>query len=77
MLQAMGPLQPTFAERWIDDLEAMPLEAFARYFRPTVTSLRWLDGYYAQSSKLGHEAEVASFWDVKPTHAPHEFWGTA
>ena len=67
VVQAYGPVQPVFDERWSHDPESVPLEAFAKLYRPSVRDLQWLDAYYQDASTVGPCQEQLAFWDVKPS----------
>ena len=76
ILRLFGPTLPVFEERFPPDAEDMPLEAFCRYYRPTVQTLRWVDVYLHERSTMGDQPEVRSFWSGRPsssTQRPTKF----
>ena len=67
VLQADGPRQPTYAERFESLGEDVMLSDLGRYFRPAVSTLAWLDRYIAQATTVGPSPTAADFWDVRPS----------
>ena len=71
VLQMYGPPHPVFQDRFPPDSEDVPLDAFRRFYKPTVTVLQWIDAYHQERSVILHVPEAKGFWTERPSQGAH------